>query len=374
MVTITSYPSQLSLAGNPVLVKAFTSFNGLTFLKICLRLTASLYVNDVRIKESVLDFSIPTSGTTDPVVFDLSSSVQSLFSQVEHSSFDVSRASGGYVQASFKLWDEYLADDNYIVSSESTQPASGSLRLIPGSYTDIQRLLLPEDTAQTFSTERIMSNKPDGEIIPTDMALVVPVFSPSARSASLLVGDASVGSVSLREKETAWGKASFASVSPGRCSLSVQTDRAVSTFSLYLVSPHPHATYFEFVNRLGALESIVCYSRKTYSDSITFDRNKLYSPMSFRPAARYAKHVSSEEQSIDMSTGPLSREWSRWFAEEFFRAEDVWMKHPSLDVMVPVVIEPEEDIQLYDESEAQTVDLDFTVVVSWSGMQSSRFL
>lgn len=374
MVTVTSYPSKLSLAGNPVLVKAYTSFSDKTFLKVCLRLTADLYVNDVRIKETVSDFSIPTSGTTDPVVFDISSSIQSLFSQVDPSSFDASKTSGGYVQASFKIWDEYLDEDNYIVSSETTSPASGSLRLIPGSYTDFQRLTLPEDTEQTFSTSRIMSNKPDKEVIPTDMNLIVPVFSPLAKSASMMIGELSVGTISLREKETAWGKASFVSVSTGLSVLNVQGDSLISSLQIYLVEPQKHAVYFEFYNMLGALESIVCYGRKSVSSSVSFERNKQYSGFSFRPNARYTKHVSSQEQTFSMSTGPISRDWAQWFAKEFFCAEEVWMKHPEFGYMIPVIIEPEEDLQLYSNSDAQTISLDFTVVLSWNGFVNNRLL
>ena len=48
----------------------------------------------------------------------------------------------------------------------------------------------------------------------------------------------------------------------------------------------------------------------------------------------------------------------------FFTAEQAWMYSEAANDMVPVIIESDEDISIYDESTAEVIDLQFKVTMS----------
>jgi hypothetical protein len=86
------------------------------------------------------------------------------------------------------------------------------------------------------------------------------------------------------------------------------------------------------------------------------------------------KRISSQEQTLSLSTGPLSVEWAKWFTDEFFSATQVWMYEKSLDCMVPVAVELEDDAVIYSNEEPGVVDISFKAVSAYSGFATGRHM
>lgn len=369
-VTITQHPSAVSFAGNPVLLKASSDLSEKTFLKICARVEAKLFLRSVQEGESVHLLSIPTEGGSPGVTFDLSDILSSGLSQnpMERNAVlagGTATYTSGYVEYSVKVWDEYLDEHSEIVSTEITASVSSSSKIaIPGKYTDMQRLTLPEDTASWLGSARILSNKPDFEAVPVGGKVTVPVFSLSDDIVSnTLDGLTNLGRHSFYGNSVSWKTFVLPStVGEGTHSIEWQ-ELSVPPFFIYVVSQPPFARYFEFVNRFGAVESIYTYGRTKRKTSLSQERQVKRHNVSFKPATRYIKVTLQEEQTLELSTGPVSREWAEWFSKEFFTAEQAWMYSEAAGDMVPVIIESDEDISVYDESAAEVLDLPFKVTM-----------
>lgn len=379
-VQIYQSPSSVSFAGNPILIKAITSLSNKTFLKVCLRLTATLNHPGSLQKTSEFNLSIPTDGQ-DAVWFNVSSCIQSLFTQVERTNFvsGVANnvASSGNVRFQFKMWDEYLDASNEVISTETSGSVSSKTFLaIPGAFTDAQRLYLPEDSGSMLGGVKLITNKPDSECIPLNERLIISMFSDQSKNAAVVLNGTSsteMGVFSLRENEIAWKNVHTDSLPVGEYTISVK-DTGVRPIIIRVIPEQPFTTYFEFVNRLGGLESIHCFGRRQMKSTIETERNIRYQGMSFIPNGRYTKKVISDEQIITLSTGVISKEWAKWFVQEFFQSEQVWMKDKEIGVMVPVIVELDDDIDLYSETEAQMIDLEFDVVKSINGYITGNHL
>lgn len=377
-VTILQNPSSISLAGNPVILRAYTNLSNQTFLKICIRLSISLYKESTQ-KEFSFDLSAPTSGGA--VNFDLSSFLKSALTQQDHDCLGNGKTtydSSGYVRYSYKAWDEYLDENNATISSETTYPiVSGTYYAIPGEYTEIQRLILPEDTQSFLGSAKIMSNKPDRETIQSGDSLIIPMFNTDDLEIPIVAIDSQneqtlLSTFVTKQREISFNYIDLSILPTGEYSIVFQnTD--ISPVLVSIIPKQPFSTYFEFYNRLGGMESIACYSRHSHKVSIKSERNLKYQEHNFSPTGRYFKHVSSSEQTIAMSTGPVSREWAKWFVQDFFQSEKVWMKDNKLDIMLPVIVEFDEEVDLYSEGEAQLIELKFDIVKSINGYSIGNF-
>ena len=369
-VTITQHPSAISFAGNPVLLKAYSNLSGKTFLKVCAEVSVGIYQREAVVRDGIVyHLSIPSEGGSGkPVTFDFSDVLQSALSQmaVERNavlSGNDPSFTGGYVQYSVKVWDEFLNEYSEVTSTkDSGYVTSGRKVAIPGAYTDKQRLLLTEDTAAYLGSAHILSNKPDGEAVPLGGKVTVPVFSSSSRSVSVYanaVGSGNLlGTHPVYASEVSWR--SFTPKAVGFQSL-LWEGLELPPFFIHVVPEQPFSRYFEFVNRLGAVESIYTFGRAQRKNQLQQERQVKRHNVSFRPAARFIKRTLQEESLLELTTGPLSREWAKWFAEEFFTAEQVWMYSKEADDMVPVLIEADEAISVFNESEAEVPDLPFKV-------------
>lgn len=375
MITIKQKPSDISFAGNPVLVKVSSGLSEKTFLKICANVNIKIYQRDKLLSDYTRTLSIPTNGGGEEMVFDLSDLLLSALSQINIERNGVLSGgtpsyTSGYVKYGVKLWDEYLDEYAEIVSSENSASVSmGECVAIPGAYTDMQRLLRTEDTEEFLGKQNRLSNKPDFEVIPTNGKVVVPVFSTENTSSNVYLDSVNrinlVGSHTLYASEASW-KTLTLPASEGVHSL-VWDGIPLSPFFFYAVKEKPFTHYFEFVNRLGAVESVYTFGRATHKRKLTQERQVKKHGMTFRPTARYVKRTLQEEETLVLTTGPVSREWAQWFVSEFFTSEKVWMYSEEADDMIPVVIECEEDLDVFNESEAAVLNLPFTVVKCING-------
>ena len=376
-VTITQHPSSFSFAGNPVLLKASSSLANKTFLKICAEITVSVYQQGAMLNTIARNLSIPTVGGNQSVVFDFSDVLQSALSEarIERNAVLAGGApasAGGFARYSVKLWDEYLDEYQEVVSTKNSASVTSDNRMaIPGAYTDWQRLTKPEDTASVLGNAFRLSNKPDFEPIPVGGKVVVPLFSATDRVSAVYldseVSSNQIGTYNFYASEGAWKTLSVPlDAEQGMHSL-LWKNVDVAPFFFYTIPEQPFATYFEFVNRMGAVESIYAYGRKEQRTALQTERQMQKHNTSFRPSARFLKRTLQETESIVMSTGPTNREWAKWFVSEFFTAEKAWMYSEETADMVPVVIECDEELPLFNDSEPTVLSLAFTVTKCING-------
>lgn len=378
MITIIQKPSETSFAGNPVLLKVSSGLKDKTFLKACAKVTLNVYQRGELLSSSVRPLSIPTKGDREEVTFNLSDLLLPVLSQVvvERSKIlsvgNSPEISSGYVRYSVQIWDEYLDEYSEVVSTENTASQStGVCFAIPGAYTDMQRLLRPEDTESYLGALKLLSSKPDFEVVPVGGSIVLSFYSKSDTKLDFYLdrtsGTSPFKSANLYENEVAWHKMDVPeSVAQGIHSLTV-VPQGVAPKLFYAINPTPFTHYFEFVNRLGVVESIYTFGRATHKRKLVQERQVVKHRTSFRPTARYVKRTLQEEETIALTTGSVTREWARWFMSEFFTAEKVWMYSEEADDMVPVIIECEEDMDVFSESTAEVLDLPFTVVKCING-------
>ena len=373
-VTISKHPSAVSFAGNPVLLEAYTELSEKTFLKVCAEVTVQLYWLSYPQMEAVHTLSIPTVGNYDKVTFDLSDLLLSALAQnaIERNKTlagGTATYTAGHAKYSVKVWDEYLDEHSEIVSTKDTASVSSENKIaLPGKYTDMQRLIRPEDTDAFLGAACILSNKPDFEAVPLGGMITIPVYAKEAEDVrNTLDGSISMGLHTMYGNSCRWKTFVLPdSVGVGEHSIEWM-DLEVPPFFFHVVPQQPFARYFEFVNRYGAVESIYTYGRAKKKTSLKQERQVKRHNTSFRPSSGYVKVTLQEEETLELSTGPISREWAKWFVQEFLTSEQSWMYSEEVDDMIPILIESEEAVSLYDESEAEVLDLPFKVIMCING-------
>lgn len=123
---------------------------------------------------------------------------------------------------------------------------------------------------------------------------------------------------------------------------------------------------FLFVNRRGAVETASAQMKEALNISAeTKQYNRVERP-TFKPSRSLLSVPSGGRRSWDMSSGYVSREWAKWWAEEFLLGQRHWIL---LDGMyVPVIVEPtKKSVSIYDRSKQQLSHVDFTVTLALEG-------
>lgn len=376
-VIFVSKPAVFVLAGNPVLLTVCSQLVDKKFLKAHASLSMQLYQDGKRVSSSVTEFSIPTLGNNERVVFNLSSPLLAMLQQrqVEPLRGKDKRQAGGCVVFEYECWDSYVTEDH--VTIESVRVKGNKTLAVAGSYSDVQRALGVEDTSLALTDGTVMTNRPDGLLHPCGCPFVLPVLRVST-DASAEPAERFVSVIDSGGREVA--KASIAGKA-NEVEHILLSDKwvdlpagnySVGGIAVTLVPPDAKAVYFEFVNRLGALESFVCYTWSKEKYKFGFDRNLRHHPYTFQPSLRWVKHNTSREYVISMSTGPLNRTQAHWVVQDFFTSEQCWMFDADIERMIPVVIESESG-SIYDFTKPQVIDLDFDVVRSWDGAYIKGF-
>jgi hypothetical protein len=291
----------------------------------------------------------------------------------------MTKSTQGIVAYRLSVYDEYLDDDNTIVSTKDTanDATNGYRFVVAGELSDMQRYMWAKEGKSLFEHNMVLSSTPDGEMIPVNFPLLLPVLpyipmQNSTTSFKIAVQEngasQSISFVSST-RESEWLPVSFSKV--GAATVSVPNAGDVSVF---VVGKQASATYFEFVNRYGCLESVVCYGRKALANSFEAERLTRVAGRSFAPTSSYIKRLSSVEQTYTLSTGPISEDWARWFVSDFFQSNRVWMYDEQTERMIPVVIETSDDATVYSQIEKGVIDISFTAVCAFEGFRTGSHI
>lgn len=123
---------------------------------------------------------------------------------------------------------------------------------------------------------------------------------------------------------------------------------------------------FWFVNRFGVIENASAVVLESMSIKPTAKTIKVVGKPSFTPNQRMIKSVSSQPCKMKMSSGYLTREWVKWWAEEFLGSKEVWMNVG--DVHIPVSVESDEEVTIYDKTKGELMAVNFTVTPGIDGL------
>ena len=371
-ITITKQPGKISLAGNPILVSASSNlFVDKLFRKACIDVGVKVHIEGGTALETYT-FPLSQPIVDGTVIFDISSCLRSVLSSI-----DIYRLGHEYampsVSYSFKVWDEYMDEDGNLVSTKDTAKKIDGFFAIPGSYTEVQRTKLSDNISKTFGQSCIMSNKPLSlEPYPVGIAPIIPIYSDSSEDAHVYVDGAQMQSIAIQRIKSKRVVSGYVNDSLFPISVGVHTVRigdANPVERSYCVIPSQASQVcFDFVNRLGGIENVVCYSRVGRKDLLSMAKYVRYQGKAFRPEGGAFNRMLSRESVCTMSTGPLTREWAEWFMQDFFTSGRWWMKFEG--EYIPVCVSLSDNTVLYTGDKAELIDIPFEVSFAMEGVPS----
>lgn len=125
-------------------------------------------------------------------------------------------------------------------------------------------------------------------------------------------------------------------------------------------------TDFLFVNRRGAVETCSAPAMEAMTVEAESKQYARVERPSFVPERSLMAVASGGRRSWQMSSGYQTREWARWWAEEFLAASRHWMLIDGS--YVPVVVKgSKKSNTVYDRSKQQYQHVDFTVTLALEG-------
>lgn len=389
MAQTITFPETISFAKNPIVV-SFKSESDLTFQKaVC---ESTLRLKKANGEFTILrteKYSIPLNhNSTKKVLFDLSGLAQIAVPAYDKSPQDY--PDGIFRQEtivlSAKVYEEYLIDAStpgYIPPLTDSFPYDTNYKeyiyAIPGGLTDYERLSLKNDITSLIGNLKILSRKPDGELVHPDGFYLIPAISNTTdtiNSVILIENGNKFGGLdmkfdlyrcfvykqSIREMRKIYPLAQSFRVSIGN-KLGPQT---------YIGKKGIKPYHFIFSNGFGLMESITCYAheKKTVESSTTesvyiLERN-------FKNVVSSFTKKGDNQESFLISTGIINMEWQEWFITEFFKTDECYMYID--DVWVPVSIIVDDKITAYDFSKPEPISLDFTVKPKFTGSLNNKFV
>lgn len=143
-------------------------------------------------------------------------------------------------------------------------------------------------------------------------------------------------------------------------------------------SQYPRSTYtdplqkgyaeFCFINRLGGVETVCARTLETLSVE---PKQEVYPRVQApRRIPRTHGNVYVHQQDIydryAMSSGPVSRAWSQWWAREFLTASAWWVRlTPGTGTWIPCTVSPAQNkVSIYNRSSDDPLHVDFDVTLT----------
>lgn len=359
MASFTQQPSTVSFANNPIIVSVKPSLTGYSFHRIVLEVNTQGVGSPST--SNMFKMSLSVNGTNE-LVFDIRLCAQTMLEN-----YTINRTKGvdtvntyaPYVKFTYKAYEQYTDEYGALVNYGTVESTTNRY-VLPGGYTQKERLGKTADIASHINQFAILSSKPAGETLPTSARLTIPFVSTVEQK--VVFSDTKL---TLAEPTAMAYRPEWVELSPMQNGnqLFISLTNGEDITLDFKVSKNPMATRFEFINHFGVVESIYTFGRREVVDNIESERLELRQKESFTPSSRYFKRNTKTEEQINLSTGPLSKEWAEWFTHEFFTATQVWMYDASLNDMIPVIITPDGSITTFSQRNAQLVDIPFTVTL-----------
>lgn len=370
-IQVVQQPGAISFAGDPIIVKAKTTLTSKTFLRIKLQCDVTAYRNSEEHPYSEnYSFEVASDGVA---TFNVGSTVKTALSRVIVQDADSGEVEQTMYAAKFQLtYTEVFIDG--MVEIEEGQVVSEEYQAIPGSLTEFERLTAANsDTTTILGDGRILSRKPDGELIPKGVDFYLPAVDTKTDTLAYSVQQ---GATKNDYSQFTGGALVPKSVKVTTDSLSVGSviigTAAEAGRKAYIVNPNPDMRSFIFLNGFGMLESITAVTKESLDYQIESELYAVPQEIGFRGNTQVVNYANSPEATFSMSSGFVNREWAEWWVNEFIVTRKAWMLHEGR--YIPVAIIPEDSNKLFDRSKPGLIAVNFSVRYSFTGGTHNSFV
>ena len=381
--TITSGPSPISFAGNPILYTVETSKSlgeEESFLRIAC--TATFSINgSVGFYEGSQNFTVEL---TQPVankgtaIFNLSDAAQTLIRNVQ-SSIDMNsgQALDAYGLIANVVFKTVFIFDNQEVSSGSQ--AAPMCYIVPGKLTDFERLTLPETDLLTLANGgKAMTRKPDGGVLYKGESLIVPTLYAyyDAENPKTLDEETFNHKITIGEEDVVSGASVVSSNELDYQNLPIPASApegafqftSGSTMSLkgYYRSNNHGVHFLRFINGFGAVENISVRAKEKLSYEVSGETHSLVQQGVDRTVERRYATKAQPVGVYELSSGYVPQRWAEWFVQELLTAPRVWIQVAGK--WIPALIEAKDDCVIYDRTKPEMPHVDFTLRLAIDGV------
>lgn len=370
-IQVTQQPGEISFAGDPIIVKAKTTLTDKTFLRIKLQCDVTAYRSGEEYPYSeIYSFDVASDGLA---TFNVGNTVKTALSRAIVQSADSGEVEQTMYAAKYKLTYKEVFIDG-MVEIEEGQVISEEYYAIPGSLTEFERLTARySDTTTVLGNGRILSRKPDGELIPKGVDFYLPAVDTKSDTISYSVQQGETknsysqftgGALVPKSIKVTTGTLSSGSVIIGTAA---ETGRKA-----FIVNPNPDMRNFIFLNGFGMLESITAVTKESLEYEIQSETYAVPQEIGFRGNTQVVNYANSPEATFGMSSGFVNREWAEWWVNEFIVTRKAWILHEGR--YIPVAIIPDDTVSLYDKSKPGLMAVNFSVRYSFTGGTHNSFI
>lgn len=370
-IQVIQQPGSISFAGDPIIAKALTTLIGKTFLKITLECKVELVNGD-----TVLPYSEKytyTIGEDRTATFNVGKTVQTAFDKYTEQDVDKLAINQQLYAARFQLTykEIYL---NGVSEEEGSAVVSEWYHSVMGRLTAYERMTMPNaDTTAVIGEGRMLTRKPDGEIIPQGIDLYVPALSTQSGVIDYYTIQDSVKKSNSHSTGGANVPASLKVNTSGLLLGALNITTAIETGkSKHVVVPSPFMRHFLFLNGFGLIESITATMREKMKYTIDSEKFIIPGDVNFKGYTRVVSYTKSPQVELEMSSGYVNREWADWWMNEFLPSGRGWMLQDGR--YIPIAIIPEDNYKLFDKSKPGMIAIQFKVQYSFTGGTSNSFL
>lgn len=370
-IQILQQPPQISFSGDPIIVKAKTTLTGKTFLRIKLTVNATAYssIGEKTYSENysyeVGNDGLATFNIGETIKMAMESSVSIIVSK--NTILPVYYA----VKYTLTYKESYLDGIKEIEEGEMT---SEQYSAVTGSLTEYERMIATNaDTTTIIGEGRILSRKPDGDMVPQGVNLYIPAVDRYKEAVSYTIVQ---GDVKKELISPSGGILIPASIMIDTSSLqegefTVNTDHENGK-KRYIVKQSPNMRHFLFMNGFGVLESVTAVTRESLSYDIQSDLYSVPQDIDFRGTTQVINYAQAPNAVFGMSSGYVTREWAEWWLSEFVVTRKAWMLDGG--IYLPVAIIPEETNDLIDRSKPGLLSVNFSVRYAFTGGRYNSFI
>lgn len=338
MAQLLKFNSGGAFAQSPIIydVTAENLAGNITFHLVKMKVTASLSTDAT---DTVFQME-QVSDEGEVHSFDISSALSSLIDSYEFTA--TPPASYPYIIFKLSVWDEYMKDGQLY---ENVAPINdnGGCALI-GAFTDFERY-----TSNTTKVITVLSTKPTSsvEIVEAGETFIKPTALAGATILNITAGPQSVAYPIVIDSTHPEGM------------------RTIDGVNIYVDSAKNDRYQFRFINRYGVMESIAVNALVSEQVPITSVESTLAQQNVFNDVARGFVRKSNDVEEWKLSSGPIDRDWQRWFIHEFLMASWIWVLYRG--TWMRCHIKPSETTSGYNAYDGNPLSVEFSVKLDMTG-------
>lgn len=370
-INILQQPGIVSFSGDPIIAKAKTTLTGKVFLNIALKCKVRVIkVGEENRYEEDYTYPISDDGIA---LFNVGNTLQTALGKYCIQEVKGDSISQNLYSAQFQLIyvERYL---DGIQEVEGSTVVSEWYNAIMGSLTEYERISMPNaDVSQIVSPSRILSRKPEGEIIPKGINLYIPAVSSESET---IIYYTIQGEIKKKLSKFTGGIYVPSSLPVITDSLSLgklRIDAGTEAGKLkYVTTEQSSMRHFLFLNGFGLIESITATVRESLKYSIDSEKYIIPEEINFNGYTRLVSYTQTPKVELTMSSGYVNIEWAEWWINEFVPTQKAWMQIDGF--YIPVAIIPEDSNKLFDKSKPGMISVQFKVQYSFSGGTYNSFV